>query len=218
MTGEPEATRFWEQRYGERDRIWSGRVNQVLADVAADLTPGHALDLGAGEGGDALWLAARGWQVTAVDVSATALSRARSAAADAGVAEQINFRQCDLATDFPAGSYDLVSAQYLHSPVEFPRAVVLRRAADAVGAGGRLLIVDHAAPPPWSQAHQHQDQDGHWHDGPPLPTLEEAFASLELVPDRWRVERCETVEREATGPDGRTGTLLDNVILASQLA
>lgn len=215
-TAARDATQFWEQRYGERDRIWSGRVNQVLADVAAGLAAGTALDLGAGEGGDAVWLAGRGWQVTAVDISATALSRGRSAATDVGVAERISFQQYDLATEFPPGSFDLVSAQYLHSPVDFPRATVLQRAAGAVAIGGRLLIVDHAEPPPWAREH-HNDQDGN-HQPPPMAPLSETFGSLELMPEQWLVERCETVGREATGPDGITGTVLDNIILACRLA
>lgn len=212
-----DATRFWDERYAEKEQIWSGRVNQRLADVAATLTAGTALDLGAGEGGDAVWLAGHGWQVTAVDISRTALARAAAAAELAGVADRISFQRHDLATDFPSGVFDLVSAQYLHSPVEFPRAAVLQRAAAAVAPGGRLLIVDHAAPPPWAQAHQHDAADGEEHRLPDLPTLSETFDSLGLDPAHWQVERCESVEREATGPDGITGTLVDNVILARRV-
>ena len=72
--------KLWEEHYAERDRVWSGRVNVRLAEVAESLPPGRALDLGCGEGGDAMWLAERGWHVTAVDISQTALDRA---AADA---------------------------------------------------------------------------------------------------------------------------------------
>jgi len=223
-----DATQFWNQRYGEKDQIWSGRVNQQLADVAATLTAGTALDLGAGEGGDAIWLAGQGWQVTAVDISETALSRAAAAATRAGLADRIDFQQHDLSTDFPPGSFDLVSAQYLHSPVHFPRAAVLQQAAAAVAAGGRLLIVDHAAPPPWAKAHQHaadgddnsdnnSENGAEGHQLPDLPALSETFQSLDLDPAQWAVERCEEVERVATGPDGVTGTLLDNVILARRL-
>lgn len=223
-----DATQFWNQRYGEKEQIWSGRVNQQLADVASTLTAGSALDLGAGEGGDAIWLAGQGWQVTAVDISETALSRAAAAATRAGMADRIDFQQHDLATDFPAGSFDLVSAQYLHSPVQFPRTAVLQQAAAAVAGGGRLLIVDHAAPPPWAKAHQHATDgessagndarnNSDAHQLPDLPALSETFQSLELDPAQWLVERCEEVERVATGPDGVTGTLLDNVILARRV-
>src|SRR4051812_31955539 len=83
----------WEGRYAESDRIWSGRVNTALASVAAGLQPGHALDLGCGEGGDSVWLAEQGWRVIGVDLSTTALARATAAARERGFAEVIDFRQ-----------------------------------------------------------------------------------------------------------------------------
>lgn len=203
------ADQFWERRYQEKDRIWSGRVNQTLADTAAELEVGSALDLGCGEGGDTVWLAGMGWRVTATDISGTALERAARSAAEHGVDSRVTFEQCDLSTDFPSGTFDLVSAHYLHSPVDFPRTKVLQRAARAVALGGRLLIVDHAAPPPWAPPD---------HDHPDFPTLDETFESLELHADYWRIDRLESAEREATGPDGVRGTLRDNIILACRLA
>jgi 2-polyprenyl-3-methyl-5-hydroxy-6-metoxy-1,4-benzoquinol methylase len=143
--GRTESERFWEAHYRNHARVWSGRANAVLVDVAASLPPGTALDLGCAEGGDALWLAQRGRQVTAVDVSATALRRAAAQAAAAGVEDQIDFQQHDLAHTFPVGSFTLVSAQFLQSPVEFSRSRVLQAAASAVTPGGLLLIVEHAS-------------------------------------------------------------------------
>ena len=87
-----EAERFWEDRYRQRGRVWSGKPNPVLVDVVGSLRPGTALDLGCGKGGDAIWLARQGWHVTAVDLSATARDRAAADAATAGVADLIDFR------------------------------------------------------------------------------------------------------------------------------
>ena len=122
MRGEPggRSERFWEEHYLGHEQVWSGRPNPVLVDVVGSLPPGKVLDLGCGEGGDAVWLAAQGWRVTAADVSATALGRAAERAEAEGVAERIDFQQHDLEFTFPEGAFDLVSAQYLHSPVEFP--------------------------------------------------------------------------------------------------
>src|SRR5688500_13702544 len=143
-----EAEVFWERRYASREQVWSGRANARLAEVAGPLEPGRALDLGCGEGADAVWLAQRGWDVTAVDVSATALERGAAAAAAVGVADRVRFERHDLARSFPAGAFDLVSAQFLQSPVELPRGEVLRSAAAAVGECGLLLIVEHGSVSP----------------------------------------------------------------------
>ncbi|MGW4497495.1 class I SAM-dependent methyltransferase [Micromonospora sp. NPDC004336] len=198
-----ETARFWEELYAQRERFWSGRANPVLADVAGSLTPGSVLDLGCGEGGDAIWLAGRGWRVTAVDVAQTALDRASAAATEAGVASRIEFRRHDLTRTFPPGEFDLVSAQFLQSPLEFPRAEVLRSAARAVAPGGRLLVVEHGEVPPWGR-HDHHAR---------FPTPQETLAELDLDPDRWVTERLDAPRRQATGPDGQVGTLVDHVVL-----
>ena len=196
-----EAERFWEDHYRGRQRVWSGSPNPVLVDIARGLRPGTALDLGCGEGGDAIWLARQGWRVRAVDVSATALDRASADAASASVADRIDFRQHDLALTFPSGAFDLVSAQYLHSPIEFPRVHVLQEAARSVTPGGLLLIVDHASVRP-----------GTWAEP------EETLAPLDLSPDEWHTELLEAREREATGRDGHRFTFTDNVIALRRLA
>src|SRR5438876_11960685 len=89
---------FWDDRYGSADQIWSGNPNPHLVEQIADLAPGIALDVGSGEGADAIWLAARGWQVTAIDVSTVALGRAARRAAEAGteVADRLIWRHADI--------------------------------------------------------------------------------------------------------------------------
>lgn len=203
MTATDEAERFWEERYRQKDRIWSGRVNPVMAAIVEPLKPGRALDLGCGEGGDAVWLARQGWLVTGVDIAAIALERAAAHVAEAGLADRVTFERHDLAHGFPEGEFDLVSAQFLQSPIDFPHDHVLRRATSAVAPGGLLLIVEHGAAPPWSD---HADAE--------FPTAQETFESLHLDPGKWTVERVNSPEREATGPDGTPGILIDNVIAA----
>ena len=199
-----DAQHAWEERYGERERVWSGRVNVRLAEVADSMTPGRALDLGCGEGADAIWLAEHGWHVTAVDISQTALDRARDDAAARNLLDRIDFQRRDLTETFPDGTFDLVSAQFLHSTLEWDRTQLLRRAVETVVPGGTLLIVDHAAAPPWAQHHHHH------HD---FPSAEGVVASLNLDAAQWVRERVESVEREATGPDGQHAVLTDNVMV-----
>lgn len=88
---------FWDQMYGEQDRLWSGDPNGALVAEAGDLTPGHALDVGCGEGGDAHWLATQGWTVTGVDLSRVALERARQVCRG----QPVELRQQDLTRDPP---------------------------------------------------------------------------------------------------------------------
>lgn len=194
---------FWEDRYRGRGQTWSGRANAALVQEVSGLRPGRALDLGCGEGGDAIWLASGGWSVTAVDISPSALALGAANAAAAGVAARIQWVVADLATWAPTDSYDLVSAQFLHSPVELPRDEILRRGASAVAPGGLLLVVGHARFPPWSS---HQPEPGE------LPTPDDVLASLALPPDGWVVVTKALVDREATGPDGAQATLVDSVV------
>lgn len=198
-----DVAEYWERRYRERARVWSGRANPVLVDVVAPLPTGTALDLGCGEGADAVWLARRGWRVTAADVAATALERAAGHAAEAGVADRIDFQRHDLARTLPDGPFDLVSAQFFQSNVELPRERILRAVAEEVTPGGLLLVVTHATVPPWSW-HPHEDAA--------VPTPREELAALGLALDEWHTERLDAPARQVTGPDGRTATVTDNVI------
>ncbi len=191
---------FWDELY--RESRWSGDVNVVLERIVAPLSPGTALDLGCGEGGDAIWLAGRGWQVRAVDISQVALDRATGVAAGLRLTGRIRWERHDLDVSFPDGSFDLVSAQFLHSPVALARDQILLRARDAVAPGGLLLVVGHAYPPPWATGHE---------KAPPLPTTEQVVRALEL--DRtWTVEVAERAERPVTGPDGQPAMLTDSVV------
>ena len=205
-----DPTEFWEARYitnrDETGHVWSGHVNEAVAREVTGLPPGTALELGAGEGGDALWLASQGWTVTAIDISATALAVGAAKAAEMGLVERIDWVQADLASWHPSSEFDLVTAAFLHSPVELPRDEILRRAATAVAPGGRLLVVGHGAFPPGST---HAEEHGH--DAPPLPTPDDVLESLQL-PDGWVVETNALVDRPVTWRDGTAVTLVDTVL------
>ncbi|MEU6676125.1 class I SAM-dependent methyltransferase [Streptomyces sp. NPDC046925] len=206
-TAGTDAERFWEQHYRARPAA-TARVNPLLAETAAPLRPGAALDLGCGAGGDALWLAEQGWQVTAVDISTTAVERIRDRARALGIADRVAAEQHDLAVGFPGGQFDLVSAQYFQTPFALPRSHVLRTAAAALRPGGLLLIVDHGSTAPWSW---NQDPDIHY------PTPAEIAAGLALDPGRWSVLRADMHRRRATGPGGETATVTDNVLLVQRI-
>lgn len=141
MTASGSDASEWDAMYAERATVWSGEPNtQLVAEVSA-WPPGTALDVGCGEGADAVWLARLGWEVTAVDISEVALDRARSHAASAAVA--VSFEHADLVAAPPApSSYDLVSAQFFHLP-DPPRAQAYRSLGAAVRPGGHLLVVGH---------------------------------------------------------------------------
>ncbi|KUF16105.1 class I SAM-dependent methyltransferase [Streptomyces silvensis] len=205
--GPPEdATRFWERHYSTR-RTWGTRVNPLLAETAAALRPGTALDLGCGAGGDTIWLAQQGWNVTAVDISGTAVTQVQARADELGVADRVTTERHDLSESFPDGRYDLVSAQYFHTPFPMARTQVLRAAARALLPGGLLLIVDHGSTAPWSW---NQDPDIHY------PTPAETAAELDLGPSLWSVLRADMPRRQATGPAGETATVVDNVLLVQR--
>jgi SAM-dependent methyltransferase len=196
---------YWHRRYSESGAIWSGRVNTTLAAVAAELTPGRALDLGCGEGADAIWLAQRGWRTLGIDIATSAIDRARQAAQAAGLtADQIRFVAADLSDVDHDDSYDLVAASFLHSPVELPRVDILRSSAGLVAADGHLLVIGHAAAPPWadSSAHEHR-----------FLSAAEELDALDLDMSGWETVIAETRTRTSLGPDEKVATLDDTVLL-----
>lgn len=131
----------WDERYAERELLWSATPNRFLVSEVEGLRPGRALDLACGEGRNAIWLAERGWRVTAVDFSRVAIERAGRLAAERGV--EVDFLCADLlAYEPPVRTFDLVAVFYLQLPAD-ELSPVLARAAEAVAAGGTLLVVGH---------------------------------------------------------------------------
>jgi cyclopropane fatty-acyl-phospholipid synthase-like methyltransferase len=195
----------WEERYRTKPAVWSGRPNPQLVAEAAGLAPGRALDVGCGEGADALWLAERGWRVTAADISTTALERAAAHAAAAQLADRIDWIHADLRQQPPAeGAYDLVSAQYMHLPGEARRNLFARLAA-AVTPGGTLLIVGHHPSDLQTTAHRMHFPDM-------MFTAEEVAASLD--PTVWEVLAAEARPRTTVDPQGRDILIHDAVLVA----
>ncbi|MER7080566.1 Methyltransferase domain-containing protein [Saccharopolyspora kobensis] len=130
---------FWDDRYRSHDQLFSGAPNLVLVAEASDLPPGQALEVGCGEGADAIWLARRGWRVTAIDISRVALERAAATGADLGISWQ---HGDPMTTPPPAGAFDLVSVQYFPLRRQ-PEHTALRGLLAAVAPGGTLLFGSH---------------------------------------------------------------------------
>ncbi len=190
---------YWEARYKAGAPTSSGRPGAALRRFAEPLAPGRALELGCGKGDDAVWLAARGWSVLAVDISATALGYAAANAERAGVVDRVTFEQHNLAESFPEGPFDLVTANFLAAN---PREVVLPSVARAVASGGHLLFIHHATPLPWRQPSPDRQ----------FPTVEEWLALFALDESGWDRVHVGEFERQATGPDGETATVKDSVV------
>jgi thioredoxin reductase/SAM-dependent methyltransferase len=135
----------WDHRYGG-DQMWSGNPNGTLVNEVSELRPGRALDVGAGEGGDALWLAEQGWRVTASDISQRALKRIGAEAERRGLQVECHHTDANALGAFETGSFDLVSAQYASIP-RTPDGRGERNMLDAVAPGGTLLVVSHDLEP-----------------------------------------------------------------------
>jgi 2-polyprenyl-3-methyl-5-hydroxy-6-metoxy-1,4-benzoquinol methylase len=202
--------KFWDERYGSTTALWSGNPNPHLVAQVGALSPGTALEVGSGEGADAIWLAARGWQVTGLDISQVALDRAAGHAGEAGaeIAARITWQQADLLTWSPSGQFDLVTAHFIHLPGPARRSLH-RRLAAAVRTGGTLLIVGHH-PSDVSTMVERPDIPGF------LYTAEDVAA--ELAPQEWQVVVAAATERQATDPEGRPVTVNDAILRAVRLA
>ncbi|MQA10167.1 MAG: methyltransferase domain-containing protein [Pseudonocardiaceae bacterium] len=204
---------YWEERYRGHTAVWSRRPNPQLVAEAGELSPGTALDAGCGEGADAIWLASRGWRVTAVDIASAALRRAREQADTFGadVTSRIDWVPADLTSWTPTGEhFDLVSAHYIHvaaSREALSREALQRRLAASVAPGGTLLIVGHHPTDPHTSALRASAPEMFF-------TAEEVAGSLD--PDRWDIAVAETRTRSVTDHDGHEITIRDAVLRASK--
>jgi SAM-dependent methyltransferase len=189
----------WEERYRSNPQNWSGNPNPALITEIADLPPGTALDAGAGEGADACWLAARGWQVTGVDISTTALDRAAVRAREEGL--DVTWQQLDLTRDPAPKTYDLVSALFLHLPPA-QRRTLMDHLTAAVAPGGTMLVVGHD--PRDMHVHRPGLAEMGW-------TAEELAASLG---DGWVVDTCAARPGKVIDHEGHDVSIRDAVLRA----
>ena len=172
----------WDSRYEAKGALWGAEPNQFLAEIAAVLEPGTALDLGCGQGRNSFWLASHGFKVTGLDISPVAIEQAREVAQDLDL--DVSFESVDLTTWDPDGRvWDLVVLTYLHLSEE-RRPVVHGAAKRAVAPGGRLVVIAH-----------HVDNFENGVGGPPVPEL--LFVEQQLAADFWdlKVLRNEKVIR-----------------------
>ncbi|THV40214.1 class I SAM-dependent methyltransferase [Glycomyces buryatensis] len=184
-TNEEADARQWEERYRGQDRLFSGEPNGTLVAEVSGMSPGSALDVGCGEGADALWLAGRGWRTTGIDVSETALRRADESDPNRGV----TWTRTNVLATPPVGRYDLVSVHYF--PLRHPRdEAAVRGLLDAVAPGGTLLFVGHAS----ADLVKHTDIDpGDYYQPDDVAGL---------LGDGWTVLVNETRPRTRPGPPG----------------
>ena len=199
---------FWNERYRSSGQVWSGNPNPQLVAEVAGRAPGRALDVGCGEGADAIWLARNGWAVVAADISSVAVERGEQHARDTDpvAAARIEWRQADLLAQPPEpGSFDLVSVQFMQLPPQ-PRTRLFTALAAAVRAGGTLLVVGH-----------HPSDLATGVARPPMP---ERFYSPQeiaaLLDDSWLVQVSEARPRPASTPDGAGVTIHDAVLVATR--
>ncbi len=220
------------------DEVWDGDrgtsmgtspPNPHLVEQVGGLVPGTALEAGCGAGAEAIWLAGRGWQVTAVDVAAAALARAAERAEESGVAGRVRWIEADLSVWEPDAPYDLVTTHYAHPAM--PQLDFYQRLAQWVAPSGTLLIVGHlhrdaatGQPPPHGPGHGqghgqgHGEGHGHGHQGGPPAEASATAATITalLDPAQWEVVTATESERTLTGDAGRETTLHDVVVRASR--
>jgi SAM-dependent methyltransferase len=187
----------WDERYAEKQQ-WSAEPNRLVAELLADLPPGDAVDLAAGEGRHALWLAGLGWRATAVDFSDVGLARGR---AQPG-ADRVTWVVADvLDWAVPPESLDLVLVAYLHLP-EADTVALFRGAVGWLRPGGRLLVLGHDVENVTAGV-----------GGPPDPAILHSVERLAPVAALLEVDRLEQVRRETPA-----GTALDTLLLGRRPA
>ena len=198
----------WDHRYGG-EQLWSGNPNGTLVHEISGVVAGRALDVGAGEGGDAVWLAEQGWRVTANDISRRALDRVSAEAVRRGLRIECNHADANALDPFASGAFDLVSAHYASIP-RTPDGRGVRNLLNAVAPGGTLLVVSHDLEPMRAPIDTHQqsrpfDPDAY------LRVVDFADALADVAD--WDIEVNETRPRP---PGAASGHHVDDVVLRAR--
>ena len=200
---------YWESHWQQANGHTPGREmvpNPYLAREIGSLAPGTALDAGCGEGAEAIWLAAKGWQVTAADISTEALSRAAERAAKESTApERVEWVEADLSVWEPGKQFDLVTTHYVHPAM--PQLGLYARISGWVAPGGTLLIV----------GHRHTSEEpGLGHRPPEEASVTAANITVGLDATRWDIVTADEPVRSLTDDAGRTVRLDDVVVRATR--
>ncbi len=190
---------MWNERYQASEFVWTDRPNQFVETHLADLPPGTAVDLGSGEGRNAVWLAAKGWYVTAVDFSSAGLAKARRLASASDVV--VDFVEADALVYEPSDPVDLVLISYLQVD-EYDQRTLLERARSWLTPGGTLFVI----------AHDRSNVE-HGYGGPSSREVCYTPESTVEALDGLQIEIAEVVERTVTNDEG-THTALDTLVLA----
>jgi SAM-dependent methyltransferase len=192
----------WDARYAATDLVWSATPNQFVAEELAALPPGRAVDLACGEGRNAIWLAARGWDVTAVDYSQVALDKGRRLAEAHELTGRVAWERADATAWAADDTYDLAVVAYLQLAASQRREAV-RRAFAALRPGGTLLLVAH-------DSTNLAEGTGGPQDPAVLMTAENVLADLRG--EDLEVLRAERVVRDVAQPDGSTAPAYDALV------
>jgi SAM-dependent methyltransferase len=206
---------YWEAHWQQAKAGREIAPNPHLAPETRSLVPGTALDAGCGEGAEAIWLATQGWQVTAADISAEALSRAsKRAKHDGAPAERVQWVEADLSAWEPGKQFDLVTTHYAHPAM--PQLAFYERISHWVAPGGTLLIVGHLhTPGTTGHGHSH-GQQRHGHHPPEEATVTAASITVRLDVTQWDVATAEEHTRTLTNRAGRAVQLHDVVVRATR--
>ena len=170
----------WDSRYRGSELVWGARPNVWVERETAPLSPGRAVDLACGEGRNSVWLAARGWRVTGVDFSASALDKARTLAAGHHPPVVIDWQCADVGTFRADGTFDMATLVYAQLPAE-PRRTAIRSAWDALAPNGILLVIAH-----------HSDNLTDGVGGPQDPTV--LFSEIDVLADLLAIDSSASVE------------------------